>query len=103
MGAAEHLNGEADSELLQTYAKDNVLFVKSAPHEWLFPQCAATVHHGGAGTMAAALRAGKPTVVTPVLFDQFLHGDLVQEQGVGLKLKHLSKVTPAELAAALKR
>jgi sterol 3beta-glucosyltransferase len=34
----------------------------SVPHDWLFPQVAGVVHHGGAGTTAAGLRFGKPTV-----------------------------------------
>ena len=42
-----------------------------APHDWLFPRMAAIVHHGGAGTTGAALRAGKPSVVTPFIVDQF--------------------------------
>ena len=37
------------------------LYGRSVPHDWLFPQMAAVVHHGGAGTTAAGLRAGKPT------------------------------------------
>lgn len=36
-----------------------------APHEWLFPRMAAVIHHGGAGTTAAALRAGRPSVICP--------------------------------------
>merc|ERR1712083_692723 len=55
---------------LQEYARENVLFVRSAPHEWLFPQCALTVTHGGSGTSAAAMRSGKPTIITPVFLDQ---------------------------------
>ena len=42
--------------------------VESVPHEWLFPQVAAAVHHGGAGTTAAALRAGIPSVVVPYFY-----------------------------------
>merc|ERR1719476_783174 len=42
------------------YARENVIFVAKAPHEWLFPRVSLTVHHGGAGTMNAALRSGVP-------------------------------------------
>jgi len=34
---------------LKEFCKENVLFVSSAPHEWLFPQCSCIVHHGGSG------------------------------------------------------
>lgn len=40
------------------------------PHPWLFPQCAAVVHHGGAGTTGAGLMAGRPTAVVPAFGDQ---------------------------------
>jgi hypothetical protein len=40
------------------------------PHDWLMPQMAAVVHHGGAGTVAAGLRFGKPTFVVPFFGDQ---------------------------------
>jgi sterol 3beta-glucosyltransferase len=54
-----------------------------APHTWLLPQMAATVHHGGAGTTAAALRAGVPTTVVPFFGDQPYWGGRVQALGVG--------------------
>merc|ERR1719369_850627 len=60
-----------NSDELSAYCKDNVLFVKAAPHEWLFPQCVCCVHHGGIGTAQASLGAGSPTIVTPVFADQF--------------------------------
>lgn len=49
---------------------DNVYKVEFVPHDWLFPQMAAVVQHGGAGTMAACLRAGVPPVVIPFFGDQ---------------------------------
>merc|ERR1740120_139831 len=67
---AQMLEPELDREELEKYAADSVLFMQSAPHEWLFPRCIATVHHGGAGTVAAALRSGVPTVITPCFGDQ---------------------------------
>jgi sterol 3beta-glucosyltransferase len=41
------------------------------PFDWLFPRVAAVVHHGGAGTTAAGLRAGRPTIIVPFFLDQF--------------------------------
>lgn len=46
---------------------DEVLVLEGAPHEWLFPRVAAVVHHGGAGSTAAGIRAGRPTLVVPFL------------------------------------
>ncbi|MCI11713.1 sterol 3-beta-glucosyltransferase, partial [Trifolium medium] len=37
---------------------DNVFLLEECPHDWLFPQCSAVVHHGGAGTTATGLKAG---------------------------------------------
>jgi UDP:flavonoid glycosyltransferase YjiC (YdhE family) len=57
----------------------------AAPHDWLFPRMAAVVHHGGAGTTAAGLRAGRPTLIIPHLGDQPYWGRRVQALGVGPK------------------
>src|SRR5262249_1974915 len=53
------------------------------PHSWLFPRVAAVVHHGGVGTTAAGLRAGKPTVVCPFFHDQPFWGKRVHDLGAG--------------------
>jgi UDP:flavonoid glycosyltransferase YjiC (YdhE family) len=47
-----------------------VFQIDAAPHQWLFPRMAAVVHHGGAGTTAAALRAGVPNIIVPHFGDQ---------------------------------
>jgi len=51
-----------------------VFHIGSCPHEWLFPRVSGVLHHGGAGTVAAGLRAGKPTLVCPFFGDQFFWG-----------------------------
>ncbi|MFI1966003.1 glycosyltransferase [Streptomyces pathocidini] len=51
-------------------ATDDVITVGAVPHDWLMPRTAAVVHHAGAGTTAAGLRAGVPAVPVPVLTDQ---------------------------------
>lgn len=66
----------------------------SLAHEWLLPRCAAAVHHGGAGTTAASLRAGKPTVVTPVMVDQFFWAQRVNALGVGAAAGRRSESPP---------
>ena len=70
--------GLTHSELPET-----VFLSGPAPHTWLLPQMAATVHHGGAGTTAAALRAGVPSTVVPYFGDQPYWGGRVQALGVG--------------------
>jgi sterol 3beta-glucosyltransferase len=55
----------------------------SVPHDWLYPQCAAAVHHGGAGTTGAALRAGIPSVVIPFAADQPFWGWLMTQKKLG--------------------
>ncbi|MEU6606396.1 glycosyltransferase [Streptomyces shenzhenensis] len=49
---------------------DDVLTIGDVPHTLLFPRLAAVVHHAGAGTSAAAVRAGVPAVPVPVTADQ---------------------------------
>jgi sterol 3beta-glucosyltransferase len=57
--------------------------VDEVPHAWLFPRCAAIVHHGGAGTTGASLRSGVPSVLVPVFADQPFWGERVRALGVG--------------------
>ena len=57
--------------------------IDMAPHDWLFPRMAAVVHHGGAGTTAAALRAGRPSLVCPFAMDQPFWGRRVNALGAG--------------------
>lgn len=98
----EALEKVTDDSSIIEYARKNVLFVDKAPHEWLFPQVACTVHHGGAGTTTVALRSGKGMVITPVFVDQFDHAHFVNELGVGVGFsKQLQKITPSELASAI--
>lgn len=64
---------------------DHIYLINSTPHSWLFPKVAATVIHGGAGTCAASLRAGKPTIVIPFMGDQYFWGDQIYKRGAGPK------------------
>jgi UDP:flavonoid glycosyltransferase YjiC (YdhE family) len=62
---------------------DEVFGVDAVAHAWLFGRCAAVVHHGGAGTTAAALRAGVPSVVVPHMIDQSAWGRRMHALGAG--------------------
>nr|XP_043612642.1 sterol 3-beta-glucosyltransferase UGT80A2-like [Erigeron canadensis] len=64
-------------------SKDSVYLLDNVPHDWLFLQCAAVVHHGGAGTTAAGLKAACPTTVVPFFGDQPFWGRQVHARGVG--------------------
>ncbi|KAG6903130.1 hypothetical protein C0995_004677 [Termitomyces sp. Mi166 len=59
------------------------------PHDWLFPQIDAALHHGGAGTTGASLRAGIPTLIKPWFGDQFFWGARVHRLGAGLRVPSL--------------
>lgn len=60
---------------------DTIYRLDAAPHAWLFPQTCAIVHHAGAGTTAAALSAGVPSVGTPFFGDQFYWAARAAELG----------------------
>lgn len=69
---------------------EDILQIKSAPHDWLFTQVDAVTHHGGSGTTGASLRAGKPTIIKPFFGDQFFYGSRVEDLGVGIYLRKLN-------------
>jgi sterol 3beta-glucosyltransferase len=75
--------------------------LESAPHEWLFPKMAAVVHHGGAGTTAAGLRAACPTIICPYGLDQPFWGRRVAELGVGVAPIPQKKLNDRLLADAI--
>ncbi|CAF1234226.1 unnamed protein product [Rotaria sp. Silwood1] len=61
----------------------NVFKIGNVPHDWLFQYVSAVCHHGGAGTTAAGLRAGKPTIIVPFFGDQFFWGNVIEKSGAG--------------------
>jgi sterol 3beta-glucosyltransferase len=79
----------------------SVYLLESAPHDWLFPQMAAVVHHGGAGTTAAGLRAGVPSVICPFFGDQPFWGRRVAALGAGPQAIPQRQLSAERLAAAI--
>lgn len=75
--------------------------IDKAPHDKLFEHVSAVVHHGGAGTTAAGLHAGRPTFVVPQTVDQPFWGNRVLALGCGPRPVKLSKLNPQTFAAAL--
>jgi UDP:flavonoid glycosyltransferase YjiC (YdhE family) len=83
-------------------ASDGPVFaIGAAPHDALFPRCAAIVHHGGTGTTQSAMRAGKPSVVVAHITDQFLWGKVLSARGVGPTALTRRALTARKLAAAI--
>ncbi|WP_311211762.1 MULTISPECIES: glycosyltransferase [unclassified Arthrobacter] len=82
---------------------DDAMGVGSVPHEWLFPRMAAVVHHAGAGTTAAGLRAGVPSVGVPVYTDQPLWASRIAALGAGPQPLPYKKLTPERLGDAISK
>lgn len=81
----------------------DVLILDQVPHDWLFPRMTAIVHHGGAGTTAAALASGRPQVVCPFIADQPFYARRVHASGVAPPPQPQRKLTPEGLAQAIRR
>ena len=79
---------------------DTIYKLEKAPHNWLFPQMKAVVHHGGAGTTAAGLYAGKPTLICPFFGDQPFWGRKAHEMGIGPKPIPQKRMTVERLTEA---
>jgi sterol 3beta-glucosyltransferase len=87
--------------LSQAQLPATVHMMESVSHSWLFPRVAAVVHHGGAGTTAAGLRAGVPSIVVPFFGDQLFWGQRVEKLGVGTAPIPRKKLTAENLAWAI--
>ncbi|WP_323227437.1 glycosyltransferase [Spirulina sp. 06S082] len=80
---------------------DDIFTIDSIPHSWLFPQLAAIVHHGGAGTTSATLQAGVPMVIVPFLGDQPFWGHYMNKLGVAAPPIHQKNLTAEALTNAI--
>lgn len=83
-------------------AADTLFCAASAPHDALFPRCAALCHHAGIGTCAAALRAGVPQVPCPVMLDQPHNARLMVALGVAPGAVPYASLSAARLGAQLR-
>jgi UDP:flavonoid glycosyltransferase YjiC (YdhE family) len=87
--------------LSKMQAPDDIFFIENAPHDWLFPRMAAVVHHGGAGTTGAGLRAGIPNIITPIGADQYFWRERLVQLGVSPHAPSLKILKATELAEAI--
>ncbi len=92
-GLAEKLDGPVG---------DQHFIVGHAPHDLIFPRCAAILHHGGAGTLDTALRAGVPQIIMPRHLDQFWHADALWKGGVAAEPLRRGQVRREAIEAALR-
>jgi len=87
--------------LSQSDLPDEVFVTGAVPHDWLFPRMAAVVHHGGAGTAGAGLRAGVPSIIAPVSNDQPFWARRVKALGAGPAPILRKRLTADRLAHAI--
>jgi sterol 3beta-glucosyltransferase len=81
----------------------DVMWLQDAPHDWLLPRCAVALHHGGAGTVHAALRAGTPQVIAPLQYDQPFWARRMRALGVAPAPLDVAALRSGDVAAAVRR
>ncbi|MGD1864822.1 MAG: glycosyltransferase [Phormidesmis sp.] len=81
---------------------DSVYLLEKVPHDWLFPQVAGAIHHGGAGTTAATLKAGIPSIVIPFFADQPIWGKRLEQLGVSPATHPQSALSSEVLARSIR-
>lgn len=87
----------------QSDLPETVHMISSMPHSWLFPRMKAVVHHGGAGTTAAGVRAGVPSIIVPFMGDQGFWGRKLADLGVGTQPIPRKQLTTNRLAHAIEQ
>ncbi|KAG5996656.1 hypothetical protein E4U52_006097 [Claviceps spartinae] len=80
----------------------SIFMLGNVPHDWLFERVSAVVHHGGAGTTATGIKAGKPTLVVPFFGDQLFWGAMVAKANAGPEPILYKDLTAEKLAEAIK-
>lgn len=81
---------------------DDVLCVGEVPYDWLFPQAACVIHHGGCGTVAAVLRAGKPSILLPQIAAQEDFGRMLARERLATGVLDVHDLAPETLAEAIR-
>lgn len=99
--AARRAGVRAVLQGVQCVSGTDAITIGAVPHEWLFPQMSAVVHHAGAGTTAAGLRAGVPTVSVPIYTDQPFWAARITSLGAGPQPVPYKDLTTERLAEAI--
>ncbi|WP_269854737.1 glycosyltransferase [Streptomyces sp. RPT161] len=86
---------------MEATADGDILSIGEVSHEWLFPRTAAVVHHAGAGTTSAGLRAGVPAVPVPFLFDMHFWAARLVALGVSPSVVPFCALSEERLANAI--
>lgn len=81
---------------------DTIYATGFVPHSWLFPRAALIVHHGGAGTTAAAFRAGVPTLVVPHTLDQPIWAEYARAKGCARTIIPFTQLSATRLGASMR-
>ncbi len=90
---------EQSSELSNA---DDIFFISKYPHLKLFPNMAAVIHHGGAGTTATTAISGVPQIIVPHILDQYYWGNQIYQAKLGPRPIWRSELTSKKLAAAIR-
>lgn len=96
------LTGWSETPFDETACPD-LYVAKSIPHSWLFPRVSAVVHHGGAGTTGAAVRAGIPSIIIPFFFDQGFWADRLEKLEAGPPRLSKRSLTQQAMATAINK
>ncbi|KAH7184107.1 hypothetical protein BKA60DRAFT_613781 [Fusarium oxysporum] len=80
---------------------ETIYLIGDCPHDWLFQRVSAVVHHGGAGTTATGIAAGRPTVIVPFFGDQPFWGQMIAQAGAGPKPIPFKELTAEILASSI--
>jgi len=77
---------------------DNIFRASDIPYEWLLPRASSVIHHGGCGTVAAVIRAGKPSVLLPRIISQEHFAGLLGRRNLSAGTMNADTVSVDELA-----
>jgi len=80
-----------------------VCYESEVPYDWLFPRASCVIHHGGCGTVAAVLRAGKPSIVLPQVTCQEHFAWTLVRNGLATGVIDVHALDPGTLTAAVER
>ena len=87
---------------LSVKPKGVYIWTSPTPHQWLFQRCSIILHHGGSGTVAAALLAQRPQIICPVMFDQSFWAEHLSWKGLAYQCPHVGRLGARKLTHAMR-